>query len=210
MGDEGDPQGKPQRDRAAPLFRCKGNVRAGLLQHIEGSVRGGLTAVLDAADSDLRDFASQRFLAASWYDALWIAPLGETAAFASGVPYTQLMSDFGVAQAERDIRGVYQVLLRLASPAMVVDRLPRAAKQYFDFVTSELLTRPTRSPADLLVTGIPRQLAPVYLLVTEPFLRRALTLAGAKDVDVTVSKLENDARVGGVTTVRFTRCISWT
>jgi hypothetical protein len=179
------------------------------LHHIDRAVPGGLDAALDGADAELRAFASQQFLAASWYDALRIAPLGDAAAFASGVPYTQLMSDFGAAQAERDIRGVYQVLLRLASPAMIVERLPRAAKQYFDFVTSELLTRPARSPSDLLVTGVPRELAPVYLLVTEPFLRRALTLAGAKDVEITVSKLETDARADGAPAVRFTRHLAW-
>jgi hypothetical protein len=192
------------------LFRCKGNVYLGLIEHVEKHVPGGLAQVLRGVDDpDLAAFASQRFLAASWYDALPIPTLGEIAARAAGVAYPELMIAFGTAQAERDIRGIYQYLLRFASPAMVVERLPRAARQYFNFVTSELLTRPARSPSELGVGGIPRAFAPAYVLVTEPFLRRALTLAGAKSVNVESSPFESDAPVQGVPTVKFVRRIHW-
>jgi hypothetical protein len=192
-----------------PAFRCKGNVYLGLIEHIERNVRGGLVAVLEhARNPNLTAFASQRFLAASWYDALQISTFGEACADAAGVGYDGFMSDFGAAQAERDIRGVYQFLLRFASPSMVVERLPRAARQYFDFVTSELLT-PPRSPAELHVTGVPREFAPVYCLVTEPFLRRALVLAGAKDVTIEVTPFESEAPAHGVPIVRFTRRMTW-
>jgi hypothetical protein len=203
--------GMPAAPPPEATFRCKGNVYLGLLEHIERHVRGGLEATLaHVGDPAIVAFASQRFLAASWYDALPIPALGEAAAKAAGAPHPTFMAEFGAAQAERDIRGVYQYLLRFASPTMVVERLPRAARQYFDFVNSELLTRPARSPADLSVGGIPRDFAPAYLLVTEPFLRRALTLAGAKNVTIEVSPHEADAAAAGIATVRFVRRIRWT
>jgi hypothetical protein len=190
-------------------FRCKGNVYLGLFEHLEKNVRGGVTAALEAArDPELKAFASQRFLAASWYDAIPISAFGEAAALAGNLSYDSLMRDFGTAQAERDIRGVYQFLLRFASPSMVIERLPRAARQYFDFVNSELLTAP-RSPAELHVSGIPREFAAVYCLVTEPFLRRALTLAGAKDVQIDVTPFESEPPAHGFAIVRFTRRIAW-
>ena len=200
---------------AAPVMagssRCTGNVYLGLFEYLERHVPGGVAAVLGRLrDPELIQFASQRFLAASWYDFVKALRLGEAAAVAARLPYAQLMTAVGTAQAERDIRGVYQYLLRFASPAAIIERLPRVARQYFDFVTSELLTRPATSPATLLLTGLPESLAPTYALLSEPFLRRALTLAGATSVDITISAFEPYELDCGRRVVRFTRRISWT
>jgi hypothetical protein len=159
-------------------------------------------------DDQLKNFATQPFLTASWYPTEPMVALGEAAARLAGTTYVDFMSTMARQQATRDVAGVYRFILKLTSPSAVVARLPRMANRYFDFVRSELTTPPT-SPAVLLVSGIPATLANTYRVMTEPYITRALELAGAKNVVHRVGPFEPDTRVAGRAVVKFTRTISW-
>jgi hypothetical protein len=204
-----DPSPRPYRRPSGSdsLFRCKGHVYLGFFESLEPHAsKEELYARLES--DDLRDFARQPFLTASWYSTEPILALGEAAARITGTSYVDFMSAMARRQAVRDVAGVYRFILKLTNPSAVVDRLPRMANRYFDFVRSELTTRPT-SPAVLLLRGIPANLATTYRIVTEPYITRAMELAGAKNVVHKVGPFEADAPIARRATVKFTRTISW-
>ena len=133
-------------------FHCKGNVYLGLFESLRTlAIKEEVCARIES--TSLRAFAMQPFLMASWYDIEPILALGETGARITGKPYADFMRSMAVDQANRDVGGVYRVLLKLASPSAVVDRLPRVANRYFDFVRSVLLTPGERLPGRTCCAG---------------------------------------------------------
>jgi hypothetical protein len=160
-------------------FHVKGVTYRNYFDYVNEFIPGGRARLLEAlGDPALRAFASQTFLAGTFYDTLPSVPLCETAAGLLQRPFAQFVREFSAVAAERDTKGVYRMLLKLVSPNLVMERTPAAAKQYFDFVTSsveKLGPKSYRSTA----RGIPEVVAQFYMLVTESFLGRALTLAGA-------------------------------
>jgi hypothetical protein len=190
-------------------FRIKGHAYAGNLAYVEEHVPGGLEAVLRLiTDRALNDFLRQRFLASSWYDVLPIVALGEAAAEVAGIAPTEQIARSARAQAERDINGIYRMLLRLASPAMIMARLPKVASQYFDFVTAEVVEvapKKWRSTGH----GVLPFAVDAYRSTTEAFLRRALETAGAKNLQHRWLPPVPDGEKHGHAVLAVTREISW-
>src|SRR5262249_31806815 len=137
----GPPEASVRRAVAdAPLrseFRAKGVMYRGVVAYLDAHVPGGVAAAVASMHDDHQAFFGQTFLASSWYDIAPLVPFVDAASRAVGTGFLDLMRAVSVAQAERDMGGIYRVLLALASPDMVVERLPRTAGQYFDFVKVE-------------------------------------------------------------------------
>lgn len=168
----------------ASSFRCKGLVYQGAKRFYDQRVPGGAKQVGSlVTDEALRVFWDQSFVAGGWYDALPIVELSRIAAHAAGVPHTQLVKESARNVAERDVNGVYKVLLKLASPELVVKRLPRAALQYFDFGTTREEQLEGKS-FTALQSGIPEIMGAWMSTCIAGFAPVALELAGAKNVRV--------------------------
>jgi hypothetical protein len=164
--------------------------------------------VAGLSDPLLRDWAAQTFLAGSLYDVAPLIPICEAAAALLSVPFSSFVRDMSRQAAENDIAGIYKMLFKLVSPSMVMERVPQAARQYFDFVTATVEKVQERHYRTV-VTGIPEALMHFYMLVTEAFLGRALTLAGAHGLAMHwLPRLEERPR-DGVPMVRLQRDVTW-
>jgi uncharacterized protein (TIGR02265 family) len=190
-------------------FRVKGVTYRNFFDLVAERVPGGRAALLDKlGDPALRAFAEQSFLPSTFYDALPSVLLSQAAAGLLGVSSDEFVRQLSRYSAERDTKGIYRMLLRLVSPAMVMERTPAAAKQYFNFVEStveKLGPKAYRTRA----RGVPQFLAQFYMLVTESFLRHALTLAGARNVKYQVAPTQLDGSRDGVPLVIVQREMSW-
>jgi len=187
----------------------KGHVYRSLLDHIRTLIPSGLDAVLPSLPTeDVRTFFQQSFLHSAWYDVLPMLPLNTAVGRVAGLTMTQVVREASRAQALRDVNGVYRFVLKLASPELVVERLPRATKNYFDFGSTEIDGR-MPGQATLLRTGVPACLLPWYCAVTEGFVAVPLELAGAKDVRVRPARAESDGTKLGVETLKVPFQLQW-
>lgn len=193
----------------ASPFRCKGVLYLGSFEYFDRHLSGGHRAVLDSLqDAELARFYGQRFLAGSWYDTFPALPMQLASARLAKQPVSDFVKRLARWQAERDVRGVYRVLLQLADAEMIVERVPLLAMRYFDFVKIEQQKLGPRD-YDAVVTGVPAALATLYMSVTEPFLSVAMETAGARNVRFQWSAPEPQGRRGAVELVRLRRRLGW-
>lgn len=161
-------------------FRGKGLIYLGSQEYAEKHLPGGWAAILEQLESQpsLARFLGQRFLAASWYDALPMAPLTRAGARVASTSFAAFSRRRAEWQAEHDANGVYRAVLRLTSPETVVERVVRLTPQLFDFGTiaferlGEKHFRVTR-------TGVPLPLVEWYAAMSEAYCMRLLNLSGA-------------------------------
>ncbi len=167
-------------------FRTKGNVYHALFESADKRVPGGRKAVLELIDDPkLLAFYEQKFLAASYYDIFPIIPFGQAGAKIVGLSYTEYVRRGAEFTAHRDMHGIYKVLLKLASPESVLQRLPRILSQYLDFGRIEgQFTEPKRYEAT--ASGLPRGLAIWLVSIAHGFVPVVLGRAGGRNVVVQV------------------------
>jgi hypothetical protein len=190
-------------------LRAKGNIYVGTHRYYSKAVPGGVSAVLSRlSNQKLIAFLGRPFVASSWYDVGPLVPFGEAAAQVAGVPHLEFLRSQARAQAMTDIHGVYKLLLKLASPEMVMSRLPRVATQYFDFVTAEVRELAPRH-WESTGRGIPHVAASTYMATTEAFLVRGLALSGAKNVKHRWFPAESAGTLQGIAVVSLRRELSW-
>ena len=156
----------------------------GAIEYYEAAVPGGMAAVLDSIkDGDLYAFLSQRFLAASWYDVMPVAPLASAAARVRGVSVAQILEERGRWQVQRDLLGVHRALLTNSTPEEVVKRMPRAGTQYFDFGEIRMeVVRP--GVCEGVRTDLPASIRAWYVHGTAAYIKAALEAAGAREPEV--------------------------
>lgn len=154
-------------------------------------------------------FLRQPFLAASWYDVFPSLAVCEAGGAVAGCGAREFSRRVADAQAARDISGLYRFLLKLVSPDGILERLPRVAKQYFDFVD---VTVKKLGPGayESHITGIPAVLVEQYRDVTGAFLDRALRGAGACDLTQSWLPAEPAGTRDGVEIVSLGRTLRWT
>ena len=193
----------------ASPFHVKGHVYQKMIADFEASVTGGVLALLERiGDATITEFATQHFMASSWYDALPMMPLSLAHARALGLPFHQHLRDRGRWVAENDVPGIYRVILRLASPDLVISRLPRAAMQYFNFGRSETVTV-RQGLARVSQEGVPQTLVPVIAATTEGFVCATMEMAGGRRVQVRCIEATKDGDRGGVQTSRIVVEVAW-
>jgi hypothetical protein len=191
------------------VFHVKGLIYARTHMYFTEHVEGGPAAVLPHLPSDtLRDFFQQTFVAATWYDALPMAPLIRAEARACALPVKEYLARRAGWQAEQDIHTVYRLLLKLASPSMVASRLATLVSRVIDFGEPAVVERGDRR-LRLVVRGMPDVLTEWYDNAMTVYGERALRLAGAKEPSVRVETAMPAAPAHGVPLSDLTFALSW-
>ena len=163
-------------------FRIKGTAYRGHMSYVEEHLPGGAAAMCEAfGDPLLGDFFRQTFLAASFYDLYPLVAAGHVCAKLLHTGFEEFIRLRTRAQAERDVNGVYKMLLKLTSPEGLALRLPRLVGQYLDFGTAEA-HRVAPGHVVGVQSGTPRELARWFQLVHEQYVLTVLPMAGARDV----------------------------
>jgi hypothetical protein len=190
-------------------FRAKGNVYRGVLESADERVPGGRSAVFARLDDPkLQEFFRQTFLAASTYDILPLVAFGEAGAQLTGVTHAEFVRVGAAFTARRDMRGIYKVLLKLASPSAVVQRLPRVLSQYFDFGKIEGRITDERT-YEGKTYGIPRPLVSWIMNVTHGFVPVVMASAGARDVTIEIGLVEVEREQQGVDLMKGSFVVRW-
>jgi hypothetical protein len=163
-------------------YRIKGGAYAGHLAYVAEKISGGIDAMLGAiVDPALAQFFRQTFLAASYYDLFPLVSAGHVCAKLIGTTFENFVRVRSGYQAERDVRGIYKMLVKLTSPEAVALRLPRLVAQYVDFGTAEAhVLAPGHVAATQ--TGTPRAVARWFQLVHDAYYTVLLPMTGAKNV----------------------------
>jgi hypothetical protein len=189
-------------------FRAKGLVFLGARQFYGEHVEGGCDAVRAHLDPELAAFFDQTFFSGAWYDVMPLLPISMAAARAARMPHSRMVRENAQWVAKRDLRGIYRLVVAVASVEMVVERLPGLSLRYFDFghadgrMVGDKSFESTRS-------GIPAPLADWFAVATLGFVPYALGLAGAKDVRVHASPHAPDGHGHGMALVKTKFEISW-
>jgi hypothetical protein len=163
-------------------FRVKGSICRGCVEYVAEHVKGGLRAVLVELPSDAhRRCYDQPFLASNWYDVFPLDALMQAAARVERMSFESFLQKAFEAQAARDQRGVYKLLLRAIYPELLVKRLPSIGSQLFSFTTSEVKEL---GPGhwENAISGVPVLLRTVYCESSGAFVSRALRTTGARDL----------------------------
>lgn len=190
-------------------FHIKGVVLNGLLEYIEKNVHGGAEAAREhVRDPAIRTFLEQTFLAGGWYDFLPVLHFLGATAQAANLSAEDFIAAHAKWQAERDVHGIYRVLLKVSSPEAVGKRLPNAYARYFDFGRVETLSL-SRTASEVLVSGLPTILLDWYKVSVGAAAVAMLELAGARGVTSHYLVPEPDGSKGGVPTVRFRVRRTW-
>jgi hypothetical protein len=196
----------------ASPFRAKGLVYGGARDFWEQRLPGGVAAVenllVAQGDDALARFLKGPFVASGLYDILPIVPLSAAAARVAGVSHGQIVREAAAWMAERDLRGVYRIILSLASVESVAMRLGKLSMQYFDFGAAD-----TKRLRDHVVesrrTGIPAPVAPWFVFAADGFVPVALKLAGAQWVRLRHEEPVAEGTLHGVPSVQIRFEIHW-
>jgi hypothetical protein len=197
-----DPEELPFAPGTSP-FHLKGIAYRGHVEYAEEHIPGGAAAVNAAfRNRSLAEFYEQKFLAASWYDALPIIAVAHVCARLTNKTAPEFLRERTQHQARQDIHGVYRMIMKLASAETVALRMPRAFGQYLDFGTVEArLTRPGVLTVEQ--TGAPLIMAPWLSIVGDEYMRVALELAGAKTVNIRRRPTETHGSAHGLSLARI-------
>jgi hypothetical protein len=166
-------------------FRIKGDTYNGHLEYVTKHVPGGVEAMLAGfKDPRLVTFFQQRFLASSRYDIIPLVSAGYVCGRLTGKTFAEFVRMRSQYQANRDLNGLYRMLLKLSSPASMLKRLPALLAQYLDFVGPTVETPVATSCSRLRGGPMPLMLVPWFRVVNEVYLHVNLSAAGAKAVTV--------------------------
>ena len=191
-------------------FHAKGVLYSGTAGFFAEHHPKGIAAVQEQiADPALRDFIGQRFLAGSWYDALPCAPLIQAEARALDLGVADYMRKRTRWQAERDLRGIYRVLLHFTSPATAGVRFAKVLGQYQDFGTTEAEVV-EKGQLQVVRRGMPVLLFDWYSLAAMTYGPTVLEAAGAKGCQVVLRPREADGSRDGVDLCKVSLTITWT
>jgi hypothetical protein len=216
-----DDLAKPPRDELDDLapalalapgsgpFHIKGLAIHGLLAYVAQKIPGGTARVIESiADPRVRQYVKQPFLAASRYDIVPYLHLAAAAAAAAGAPPKRFLAEQCAWQAERDVGGVYRLLLKVASPETVAHRLGLAWGRYFDFARLDVVSV-TPGCVVLSVRELPSILLPWYRSGACAAGDTVIALAGAFDVKVKLTRPEADGETAGFPLCRFELRRTW-
>jgi len=172
-------------------------------------VPGGIEAVRAQLRSEaLERFFEQRFLPASWYDALPAQWQSAAAARAAGTSFAQMARGAARAQAQRDLQVPHRLLWKIDSVDQVLARLSRVLMEYFDFGKAAVVDR-VAGKATLLCRGVPELVVPWFCAASDGFVSLAFEAAGARDIRMRAGKTERDGEVGGMATVQIPFELRW-
>jgi hypothetical protein len=167
-------------------FHIKGVALRGYVDYVERRVSGGMKSVLaEFRTPELKRFFEQPFLAASWYDVFPLVPAGHVCAKLLNLPFPEYLRIRARDQAERDIRGVYKLMLKIASPDAVARRFLKLSMQQYDFgsVSGKMVKS---GHVESVRSGVPAILVPWLASLIDGYPRYVLAMAGAKNLRIVV------------------------
>lgn len=191
-------------------YRIKGTAYRGHMAYVAEHIAGGVDAMLGAIVAPaLVAFFRQTFLAASYYDLCPLIAAGHVCARLSGTDFESFMRVRTRYQAERDVNGIYKMLLKVTSPEALAVRLPRLVGQYLDFGKAEAhLIAPGHVVA--AQSGTPRSMARWFQLVHEGYIDTLLPMAGARGVRYRAHpRLQTDETRDGVELMTMRSDVTW-
>jgi hypothetical protein len=198
----------PFRPGESP-FRVKGVAYRGHLDYVAEHVPGGVEEMLRGfRDPALVEFYNQKFLPSTFYDLIPLVVAGYVCARQSRKSFSEFVRIRSRYQAERDVGGIYRVLIKLISPMHVIERLSALQSQYLSFAAGSveilgdkhvLFVRPQ----------LPAMLAGWTGTVLESYADVLLTRAGAKSVLARPLPLVPDGTVNGVPAVKWQCDVTW-
>lgn len=147
---------------------------------VEEQVVGGVNAVTDKLDPGLREFFSQMFVAAGWYDILPIVEISKVIGSVMGLEQLEYVRRSATYHAELDMKGVYKAFGKFPSPEAVCRRFVSMHAQFYDFGKVEILEIGNNEVKSRL-TGMPAILAPWWQTAAEWYIFMILKAAGAKN-----------------------------
>jgi hypothetical protein len=198
----------PRWAPGASPFHAKGALFEAAQQFYVQEVPGGLDAVLRGLDEPERAFLDRRFQARDDYDVLPLVTINAAAARLVGVAADELNRRGARWTAERDLRGLAKLVLRMLSPATLALKLPKLAMRYFDFGEADsTLDGPRR--CRVTQAGIPVVLADWMLSATEGFSLVGLERTGARAPVFRAKPSRPDGETHGVPTVTLEFELSW-
>jgi hypothetical protein len=198
----------PFRPGESP-FHIKGVAYLGHVDYVGSNIPGGLEGSLrDFHDPALREFFAQRFFATNWYDVFPLVAAGYACAHLKGLTLPDFLRARTRWQAERDVNGVYKLLLKLASAEAVAMRLPRLVATYCDFGKTEArVDQPNVVEGSM--TGVPEPLYAWYSTIAQTYTEYALGVANAKNPRARLGAKQVDGRHHGLDTCVLRMTITW-
>lgn len=192
-------------------FRIKGGAYRGHLDYVAEHVPGGVEEMLRGfRDPALATFFTQKFLPSTYYDILPLVVAGYVCARQSRKTYSEFLRIRARYQAQKDIGGVYRMLLKMVSPMSAVERLPALMAQYMDFASDRQFEKQGDRKVELSGRGIPQLIAPWFSTVMEAYIDVVLTAAGGRGVLTrVVTPHEPDALVRGLPAVKWRCHVTW-
>ncbi len=190
-------------------FRVKGTLYLGTKSFFEKNVPGGVEALRVAlGPGPLLEFFDQKFLTSSWYEVLNVPRLIAAEARAMRLSERQYLRHRTQFQAEQDIGGVFRFLLKVASPELLVPRLPKVMTQMFNFgkpVVEPLGPRAYR----LRLEGIPSALGAWLHTALEIYVEQAVLATGGRNPLVAMQRPEVLGTQGGFPLIALEMRVSW-
>jgi hypothetical protein len=159
-------------------------------------------------DPALGEFFQQKFLPSTFYDIIPLIVAGYICARQTRKSFSEFVRIRSRYQAERDVGGIYRVLIKLVSPMHVIERLSALQSQYLSFAEGGvevlgdkhvLFTRPK----------LPHMLAHWTGNVLEAYVDVLLTRAGARNVLARPLPLVVDGQLHGVAAVKWQCDLTW-
>jgi hypothetical protein len=189
-------------------FHMKGSLWLGVRQFVEGEVHGGVPEVSRHLEPAQRDFFTQLFLAAGWYDVLPIVPIARAIAQAMNVDTLEYVRRTAAWQAERDLAGVYAPILKTDTPEAVCRRFTSIFGLMYDFGRAEIVREePRRFHA--CAYGLPEPIAGWWMRASECYLAPVLDAAGARNPRIVWKIPQADGERDGTRLVRIPSETEW-
>ncbi len=183
-------------------FNIKGTAYSDLRFRTDKLVPAGFDRVVELIDDPTtREFFRQKFMPNKWYDYLPGIPFSRAVVAATGRSPYETLKEHAAMHTERDLSGVYVVLLFFTSPETAMRRIPVIHKQYFDFGSTEVRII-DKGIAETHIHGWPAFAAPFNQIYSTEFVHRLVVLSGGKNPRAEWTEPEPDGEKNGIKTVR--------
>ena len=189
-------------------FKVKGSPYATITEHARG-IEGGHARFLEHLPDDAhREFARTLFLPVSQYDALPLVTLTRALSEAEGSDHFTSVRERSRRAAERDLSGVYRLLLKAVSPQNAVERLQKMSLKYFSFGEAAILQR-ERGLVVAELRQIPASLGAWFEPMLSGYGPVLIERSGGRDASVAASTIP-DGKAHGVPLGRVRIEFRWT
>lgn len=191
-------------------FKTKGVLYLGTQTFFAAQSPRGIEVVAERLPKGrLQGFVRQKFLTGGQYEVLVVPALIEAEAQAMGQSLDRYLLHRTRWQADRDIHGVYKLLLKLTSAETVIARLPKVITQMFNFgVSAVTIVEPRR--AEMTVSGVPAALVPWLQVGFKVYCETAVGLAGGKAATWTAATPTVEPSKDGFAMRTLRGTVTWT